>query len=81
MSDDDSGAFDVLGLHCPGCARQLEAALAAAPGVARARVDFLKALAIVVAVDATAGPLDERALIVLAEAAGFRLAPRRRASG
>jgi copper chaperone CopZ len=68
-------AFRVLGLHCPSCALRLEKVLATAAGVVAARVDFLRATALVQADDRAASPLDVSALVARADAAGFRLEP------
>ena len=72
----DEASFSVLGLHCPSCALRLEKLLGAAPGVAYARVDFLRATAVVRAHPAASSLFASEflALVTLAEGAGFRLA-------
>ena len=63
-------AFEVIGMHCPSCAKRLEAVVRAAPGVAGARVDFLRATLTVDANDEGPAP-EPTALIARADEAGF----------
>ncbi len=69
----EAHTLDIVGMTCAGCARRVERALGAVPGVAEARVNFALARA---DVTAAAPTLDAAALTRVVAEAGFSATPR-----
>lgn len=63
----------LTGLGCAACAARVERALAATPGVARAKVDLARAVA---GVDFDPSAVDEAGLADAVRKAGYDVAPR-----